>query len=184
MVEAGAGKGPPRKRDVALLVVFTVVWLIPVVFHGLNGGRRTAGVPLAMLHFTNVTCLFTRSILDWPVEYIEAQTGPGIPWIELPDEDYFAMEIFGRQTRLRQLAQRGLPPLAFYEAADFVRARYAELHPGEPPLFVVRFVVTTHTPGAEAYRGGWTKPPLGPVPFAARRVWYTRVFEDPVVSPR
>jgi hypothetical protein len=25
MVEAGAGKGPPRKRDVALLVVFTVV---------------------------------------------------------------------------------------------------------------------------------------------------------------
>ncbi len=167
-----------RARDLLLLSLFTVFWLAPLVFHGLNGGRVTAWMPVAILQSTNVTCLFTHSILDWPVEYIEAQTGPGVPWVQLRDQDYFAMEVFGHQNRLRQLAQRGLPPLAFHEAAAFVRARYAELHPREPPLFVVRFVVAPHRPGREAYEGGWTKPPLDPVPYAERRVWYTRVFMD------
>ena len=178
MVGDGASGGGVRARDIALLSAFTVFWLVPVAFHGLNGGRVTALMPLAVLQFTNVTCLFTGSMLAWPVEYIEAQTGPGVPWIELPERDYFAMEVFGHQTRLRQLAQRGLPPLAFHEAAGWVRARYAELHPHDPPLFVVRFVVTEHKPGGEVFQGGWKKPPLEPVPFSERRVWYTRVFEE------
>lgn len=167
-----------RTRDVALLSVFTLFWLVPVIYHGLNGGAVTDKVPRAIFQFTNVTCLFAHSTLDWPVEYIEAQTGPGIPWIELPEQDYFSMEVFGHQTRLRQLAQRALPPLAFHEAAGWVRTRYAELHPGAPPLFVVRFVVTLHRPDREAFEGGWKKPLLAPVPIEERRVWYTRVFED------
>jgi hypothetical protein len=183
MGQDGAGDPGVRVRDVALLSFFTLFWLAPVVYHGLNGGTLTGGIPVAIFQFTNVTCLFAHSTFDWPVEYIEAQTGPGLPWIELPEPDYFRMEVFGHQTRLRQLAQRALPPLAFHEAAGWVRARYAELHPGAPPLFVVRFVVTTHRPDREAFQEGWKKPPLAPVPLEARRVWYTRVFEDGLDSP-
>jgi hypothetical protein len=172
-----------RPRDLALLAAFSVAWLVPLAYHGLNGGRPSPWVPSWLLQFTNVSCLFTRSYYAWPVEYIEAQTGPGIPWIELPEADYFAMEVFGRQTRLRQLGQRGLPALAFHEAAGFVRQRYAELHPGQPPLFVVRFVVAPYRPGPEAYAGAWRKPPLVSVPISERRVWYTRVFDEGSAAP-
>lgn len=142
------------------------------------------GLPRFMFHLTNVSCLFTNPVQVWNEEYLEIQRAPGLPWEEVPVSDYFGMRLFGSQTRLAEIARRRLPEAAFHEAAGYVRERYAQRHPGEPALFVVRLVTVPLRPkDMGPPTGPWRKPPLSSIPISERRVWMTRVFPWPPPPP-
>jgi hypothetical protein len=183
MAEPGPGRRVAR-RDLVCLGGFLVFWIVPMTYHGLSGSKKMPGLPDGMLHLTNVSCLFTRTTTDWPSEYIEIQPAPGVPWVEVPEGDYFRMKVFGHRTKLNNIAMRKLPAAAFAEAAAYVRKRYVELHPREPAPFVVRFVVAAPPVVGMAHPGSWRTPPLATVPISERRVWYTGIFPDALQGGR
>jgi hypothetical protein len=156
------------------LAVFTLVWLVPVTFHGL-ARRRLPGAPRLLYQTTNVSCLFVSSAPYVPQQYIQVLRPGETEWVTEEDGHYLRMSPFGYRTRLDEMLRKGLDSRqGMTELADYVARRYAVRTRVAPAA--VRFVTGVVLP-VPAPEGHFRKPPLAEIPRPRREVWFTRVYQ-------
>lgn len=168
-----------RARDAAAFVLFCLLWLLPITYHGFHGGERMPGFPYPLLHLTNISCLFRVSIAHWYYDYIQVQLGSGAPWVTLEEGDYFRMPAFGHRTRFDEVVRRQLGARSLQELAVWVRHRYRERHAGAAAPVGLRLVSGFFRVGDPIPAGHWRKPPLHSVPADRQEVWYEVRFDAP-----
>lgn len=168
---------PPRARDALGLAFFTVAWLLPLLYHGFNGGERMPGYPARLVHLTNVSCLFVYSVPAWQWFYAQVQPRAGADWSTLPEREYFRMRAFGYHSRLDEVARRNLGEPAIAEMTHWIWLRYQQLNPGQPPPAAVRIVGGLFRVGEPIPRGHWRKPPFESLDDRHRFLWYLRTYD-------
>ncbi len=167
---------PVRTRDAAFLALFSVIWLLPITYHGFHAGERMPGWPFRLVHLTSISCLFRTSMPAWFYDYVQVQGRAGDPWVTLDESQYFQMPAFGHRTRFDELLRRTLGDRSLHELLAWVRARYAARHPGQPPPEGMRLVAGHFRVGEPIPAGHWRKPPLDEVPPDRREIWYELRF--------
>ena len=173
-----------RIRDAVALALFSLLWLLPVTYHGFSGGQRMPGWPVALVHLTSISCLFKSSYYTWPSAYVEARFQPGGPWVTLDESEHFQMLPFGYRNRFDEMLLRQLGDRSVHEALSWLRRRHAEKHP-EQGLAVAMRVVSGHFQvGDPIPVGRWRKPAWSEVPPDRRKAWVEVQFPpEPAATP-
>jgi hypothetical protein len=160
------------------LLFFSLVWLLPVAWHGLIP-RPLPGLPPLLERASNLSCLFVRAQPYVPVQYIQVLLPGASDWVTEEDGHYLRMSPFGTRNRLDEMLRKSLnTPRAREELTDFVQRAYAR-RTGVQPV-AVRLVTGIALPPFPP--GRFRKPALPEIPHTLRSVWFNRVYA-PVPSP-
>jgi hypothetical protein len=157
------------------------VWLVPITFTGLT--QRS--VPMAGPYLNNlyrVACFFTERVPAWSEYYFQALPAGSYEWITLAETDYSTLEPFGHRTRLHRMLSEtdGRQGTRLRQRmAEFIKHRHKSLHPQQPQLEAVRFVVVSYETGKELAqsRGPWMQQPFDDIPRDRRHVVATHFFD-------
>jgi hypothetical protein len=155
----------PRYRavDVAALLGFTLLWLLPVAWVGVRGGPPSSW-PSSARDLYAVSCLFGRAQDRVSMFYVQARYASRPGWHDLPEQEFFRLEPFGHRNRFdRFMARFGYRPEdapARQELAHWLVAAHRERHPEAPQIVAVRYVwadrvITVDDPPQDR----WRKPP-------------------------
>lgn len=111
-------------------------------------------------------CLFTNRVNRWENYYYQVQVEGSDKWITLDESNYARLKPFGYRTRLTRVMssiQGGRYPKIRDRLADFIKRRYARVHPDQPPVVALRVKYAVYRVGDEVLlnpKGPWEIPPL------------------------
>ena len=172
-----------RLYNVACTLALMLIWLAPIALHGLSGNRKIPLVGPYLNEVYRVSCLFTRRVGGWSDYYYEVRLAGESQWRQVPESDYSWFEPFSRRTRFhRMLGYTGAARHGFLQRqqmAEFIRDRYALLHPDDPPVEAVRFWHAMYPTGHELAReqGAWRYKPWEEVDSGRLRIFSTHTFD-------
>jgi hypothetical protein len=184
-----SSRGPRERvqtRDALLLILFTALWLLPIVWTGLTY-RPFPGMPRTLEYLQTIAYLFVPAKPTWPAYYIQARVAGSDQWITLPEERFFRLKPFGYRTRLSQVLARTHYADGYERGQKRERARHAELaewiaarwSPPGGKLAAVRFLVGfTHAGDPGTASGRWQTPALEALPPERVHVLSTHDFEN------
>ncbi|MEC7987487.1 MAG: hypothetical protein VX278_20140, partial [Myxococcota bacterium] len=138
--------------------------------------------PPALRNQFRIACLFSHSSKSWPTTHYEVQFEEGGPWIEGPLEGIFELDIFGYRTRFNRivLASKyknkkgkvvGKNALRLRQLGYYIKKRWPELHPEDPPIQKIRYTMAKHPVGKKHCMAlePWSRPPLTEIPKKYKR---------------
>ena len=171
---------PATRKDVLCLTLFQVFWLGPILHLALIG-KPMPSLPYALTDLHGISCLFTRGTEAFSVYYVQVLLKEGEPWMTIPEEPFFQMQVFGYRSRLHRLlgrSRRKSGEARRKEVAAWIRDRYAAWHPNEPVPVGVRFMQGIFMIGRETPpQGRWRKPPLASLPPDSFKILSSHEFE-------
>ena len=166
---------PIKKRDVAALLGYTSLWLLPMAWVAVRGGSPT-NWPTQARDLYAVTCLFGQVHERVSMFYVQVRYDSRPGWHDLPEHEYFRLEPFGHRSRFdRFMVRFGHQPEdgpARRELAHWLVATHREHHPEDPTIVAVRFVWADRVISADdPPLDRWRKPPAvaSGAPSPARR---------------
>jgi hypothetical protein len=153
----------PRRRDVAALLGYALLWLLPMSWVAVRGGPPTSW-PTQARDLYAVTCLFGQAHERVSMFYVQVRYDVRPGWHDLPEHEYFRLEPFGHRNRFdRFMARFGFRPEdepARRELAHWLAARHQQRHPEQPTIIAVRFVWADRVISVDdPPHDRWRKPP-------------------------
>jgi hypothetical protein len=174
---------PPRRLDQLLSLAFVLFWLIPITKVGLLGGTIDMA-PRAVRPLYQIACLFTHRAKTHANLYYQVQLQGSKRWVTVPESDLSRLKPYA-YTRvhlyLNRLPRSEGSELRRQKLAEFIRARYAELHPEQPPVVTARIISVVFKPGDPRLThpsGAWERPPFAEVDRDDARVWSIHRFGE------
>jgi hypothetical protein len=168
-----------RRRDLAIVVVFSIFWLAPLLYEGVVRAPLHAWMPEGCYDMYRSTCLFLDESEHKLEFYVQGAARDG-EWMTLRDADYTPMQPFGyvnrnwallhsvnnvmleqfwldQQPRTDENRQRFEEQERALERrrpparelAAWYRRKYQAKHPDRPRLASVRFLAVWHPVGSE-----------------------------------
>lgn len=133
----------PRPRDVAALLGYGLLWLLPISWVAVRGGPPTSW-PTQARDLYAVSCLFGQAHDRVSMFYVQVRYDARPGWHDLSEHELFRLEPFGHRNRFdRFMARFGFQPQdepARRELAYWLAAAHAQRHPEQPAILAVRFV--------------------------------------------
>jgi len=121
-------------------------------------------MPMVLSDWHRVTGLFVHSVKRWSQYYIQVLPEKGEAWLTVPEHPLFQMKVFGYRTRFHRMLARSRDTAAEMrraEMAEWIRERYAELHPDQAHPEGVRFLRAVFPVGEMGVpESHWIKPDL------------------------
>jgi hypothetical protein len=139
-----------RKKDVAALLGYTLLWLMPMAWVAARGSSPT-NWPTQARDLYAVTCLFGQVHERVSMFYVQVRYDARPGWHDLPEHEYFRLEPFGHRPE---------DGPARRELARWLAATHRERHPEDPAILAVRFVWADRVISADdPPQDRWRKPP-------------------------
>lgn len=172
---------PVRARDWVPFAAFVLLWLLPIAWVGLT----YSAVPLLGRRLNaqyGVGCLFIKQARAWETHHVLVRPAGSSSWVEPDASELSTMRPFGYWTRFDMLVARSVPDrrglFTRQKLAEFVRDRWAERHPDQPPADAVRFVQGYELTNSYTYpEGAWTPRRLDSYRPSRRDVISTHFFD-------
>lgn len=174
---------PPRRLDQLLSIAFVLFWLIPITKVGLLGGTIDMA-PRAVRPLYQIACLFTHRAKTHANLYYQVQLQGSKRWVTVPESDLSRLKPYAYtrvQWYLNRLPNSEGAELRRQKLAEFIKARYAELHPEQPPVVTARIISVVFKPGDSRLTHpscAWERPPFAEVDRADARVWSIHSFGE------
>jgi len=150
---------------ITLSVIFFFVWLIPITYVG-STKSDMKWLPALLRHQQRIACLFTNQVRAWSTYHIQVQTDGSDDWVEIEEEPFFVMDIFGYRSRFQRMMAkdyrkpRGLQRTR--EKAKWIHKHWPAAYP-DKKLDAVRYVRIAHKVEVLAKEtGSFRKRPLPP----------------------
>jgi hypothetical protein len=152
----------PRVVDVAALLGFTLLWLLPIARVGYLGGAPGTW-PTSARDLYSVSCLFGEASERISVFYVQVRREGQVGWEDLDESEYFALEPFGHRNRFDRFMSRfgyqDESESARHELAQWLAKADAERHPERSAIVAVRFLWADRTIDEDhPPTGRWRKP--------------------------
>ena len=173
----------PRRVDQLLSIAFVLFWLIPITYVGLLG--EVIGLaPNAVAPLYHIACLFADRAVTHANFYYQVQLQGSKRWITVPESDLSRLKPYGYSRvhlYLNRLPRSEGSELRRQKLAEFIRTRYAELHPEQPPVVAARIISVVFEPGDSRLAhpsSGWERPPFAEVDRDDARIWSIHRFGE------
>ncbi len=173
----------PRRVDQLLSIAFVLFWLIPITYVGLLG-EVIGFAPNAVAPLYHIACLFADRAVTHANFYYQVQLQGSKRWITVPESDLSRLKPYGYSRvhlYLNRLPRSEGSELRRQKLAEFIRTRYAELHPEQPPVVAARIISVVFKPGDPRLAhpsGGWERPPFAEVDRDDARIWSIHSFGE------
>ena len=179
----------PRRLDQLLSIAFLFFWLIPISYVGLLG--KVVGIaPQAVAPLYHIACLFTGRAETHANFYYQVRLQGSKHWITVPESDLSRLKPYGYsrvQLYLNRLPSSEGSELRRQRLAEFIQARYVELHPEAPRVVAARVLSVVFKPGDPRLTHpscGWVRPPFVEVNRGDARIWSIHHFGEAAAAAK
>ncbi len=173
----------PRRVDQLLSIAFVLFWLIPITYVGLLG-EVIGFAPNAVAPLYHIACLFADRAATHANFYYQVQLQGSKRWATVPESDLSRLKPYGYSRvhlYLNRLPRSEGSELRRQKLAEFIRTRYADLHPEQPPVVAARIISVVFKPGDPRLAhpsSGWERPPFAEVDRDDARIWSIHRFGE------
>jgi len=184
MIEHKTPKSFLSLTNIALAIIFLLLWIAPIIFIGLTL-KPILFLPPYFSYQSNISCLFESEALGWSNTYFQIQLKGQQQWLNVPEEDYTQLEPFGYRTRLgfilsinynsdfKDLESRR------DQLAVFIKRRYEEINPTDI-VGAVRFLRIEYPLGDNIPfpNNHWLRPSLETIPSDQYKIKAVIQFDE------